>query len=199
MVLGFGPYSAGPYSAGPLRLIQQIDRGRRLVTLTSTAILIPERRTDEGLLIKSVGAAWIEVASILGDDWSAAFQIDDRKWEEILAGALEKEGFNVTLTPPRKDHGRDVIARKGGVGSMRMLGSMKAYAPDRVVGRDHVHEVLGVVETERATKGMIVTTSDFAPQLLDAPGLAAAIPDRLELMNGVQLQGWLRRLTSSST
>jgi restriction system protein len=59
--------------------------------------------------------------------------------------------------------------------------------------------VLGVVETERATKGMIVTTSDFAPQLLDAPGLAAAIPDRLELMNGVQLQGWLRRLTSSST
>jgi len=199
MVLGFGPIGASPIGAGPQHLIQQIDRGRRLVTLTSTAILIPERRTDEGLLIKSVGKAWIDVARILGDDWSAAFEIDDRQWEEMLAGALKKEGFDVTLTPPRKDHGRDVIARKGGVGSMRMLGSMKAYAPGRVVGRDHVHEVLGVVEAERATKGMIVTTSDFAPQLLDAPRLAELIPDRLELVNGRQLQEWLGKLTSSST
>jgi restriction system protein len=82
---------------------------------------------------------------------------------------------------------------------MRMLGSMKAYGPDHLVPREHVHEVLGVVETERATKGMIVTTSDFAPELFDAPGLAAVIPNRLELMNGIQLQEWLRGLTSRST
>jgi restriction system protein len=198
MALGVGALGESPLGGQP-HLVQQIDRGRRLVTLTSTAILIPERQTNEGVLVKSVGAAWVEIARILGDDWSAAFQIDNRRWEEILAGALEKEGFSVTLTPRRKDHGRDVIARKGGIGSMRMLGSMKAYASDRVVDRDHVHEVLGVVDAERATKGMIVTTSDFAPQLRDAPGVAAAIPDRLELINGGELQGWLKRLTSSST
>ena len=76
---------------------------------------------------------------------------------------------------------------------------MKAYAPDNFVTREHVDAVLGIVDRERATKGMIVTTSDFAPWLLDAPGLATAIPDRLELMNGAQLQEWLRRLTSGST
>jgi restriction system protein len=197
-MLGFGPLGAHPLGAGP-PIVEQIDRGRRLVTLTSTAILIPDRPTDEGLLIRSVGAAWIEIARTLGNDWSDAFKIDPRRWEEILAGALDKEGFNVTLTPRSKDHGRDVIARKGGVGSMRILGSMKAYAPDRVVGRDHVHEVLGVVTAEGATKGMIVTTSEFAPQLRDVPGLAAAIPDRLELINGEQLQEWLKRLTTSSS
>jgi restriction system protein len=76
---------------------------------------------------------------------------------------------------------------------------MKAYAPDRVVTREHVHEMLGVVHAEGATKGIIATTSDFAPKLLDAPGLGASIPYRLELLNGVQLQDWLTRLMSDGT
>jgi restriction system protein len=168
-------------------------------SLSTTAILTPAGHSSEGLLVKSYGAAWVEIVSLLQNNWTAAFHIEPRQWEEILAGALHKEGFTVTLTPRSKDHGRDVIAEKSGVGSMRMLGSMKAYGPDHLVPREHVHEVLGVVDTERATKGMIVTTSDFAPELFDAPGLAAAIPNRLELMNGVQLQEWLRGLTSRST
>ena len=165
----------------------QIDEGRKLVSLSTTAILIPAGHSSEGLLVKSHGAAWVEIVNVLGNNWTAAFQIEPRQWEEILAGALHKEGFNVTLTSRSGDHGRDVIAEKSGVGCMRMLGSMKAYAPDHLVSREHVHEILGVVEAERATKGMIVTTSDFAPKLFDAPGLAAAVPHRLELMNGLQL------------
>jgi hypothetical protein len=62
---GFSPLGAHPLGAGP-PIVEQIDRGRRLVTLTSTAILIPDRPTDEGLLIRSVGAAWIEIARTLG-------------------------------------------------------------------------------------------------------------------------------------
>lgn len=199
MVLGFG--ALGEFALGevPGAYLEQIDRGRKLVSLTSTAILIPERQTSEGLLIKSYGAAWIAIARELGNDWTKAFEIDPRRWEEILAGALDKEGFEVTLTDRTGDHGRDVIARRAGIGSMRMLGSMKAYAPDRVVDRAHVDEVLGVVGREGATKGMIATTSNFAPRLLEAPGLAAAIPDRLELIDGVKLQEWLRGLTSPST
>jgi restriction system protein len=179
--------------------IGQVDQGRKLVSLSTSAILIPAGQNTEGLLVKSCGAAWVEIASFLGNNWTAAYDVDARKWEEILAGALHKEGFSVTLTPRSKDHGRDVIAEKSGVGCIRMLGSMKAYAPDHLVSREHVHEVLGVVEAERATKGMIVTTSDFAPQLFDAPGLAALIPNRLELKNGVELQDWLKQLTSTST
>jgi restriction system protein len=177
----------------------QIERGRKLVTLTSTAILIPDNQTAEGLLIKSYGAAWMEIVHRLGDDWTAAYQIETRTWEEVLAGALHIEGFKVTLTPRSGDHGRDVIAEKGGIGSMRLLGSMKAYGPDHRVSREHVHEMLGVVTAERATKGMIVTTSDFAPQIFDSPGLEASARYRLELMNGSQLQCWLKQLRSSST
>jgi restriction system protein len=183
----------------PLVIRDQIDRVRNLATLTSTAILIPESQTAHGLLVKSYGTTWVEVARYLGNDWSVISQIEPRTWEEILAGALHKEGFKVTLTPRSGDHGRDVIAEKGGVGSMRLVGSMKAYGPNHLVTREHVHEMLGVVNAERATKGMIVTTSDFAPRILEAPGLQNEVPYRLELMNGAQLQVWLKQLTSSST
>jgi hypothetical protein len=43
------------------------------------------------------------------------------------------------------------------------------------------------------------TKSDFAPRLLDAKGLAAAVPNRLEHIDGGQVQQWLKHLTSSST
>lgn len=177
----------------------QIERGRELVSLNSTAILVPGSASAEGLLVKSYGAAWIEVARHLGNDWTAAFKIEPRTWEEILAGALDKEGFKVTLTPRSGDYGRDVIAERSGIGSMRLIGSMKAYGPDHVVPREHIHEMLGIVNAEHATKGMIVTTSDFAPRIFEAPGLQDAARHRLELYNGTQLQDWLRRLTATSS
>jgi hypothetical protein len=30
---------------------------------------------------------WLEVATMLGNDWGLAFQISPEKWEEIIAGA----------------------------------------------------------------------------------------------------------------
>ena len=79
-------------------------------------------------------------------------------------------------------------------------------SPESAVGvevvnetREHVHELFGVVSTDLgATKGIIATTSDFAPQLLTDPGLAKAIPYRLQLLNGVQLQDWLNELVNKA-
>ena len=55
---------------------------------------------------------------------------------------------------------------------------------------------MGVVSVDlSASKGILTTTSDFAPKLLDDPGLKLAVPHRIELMNGVQLQKWLSDLS----
>lgn len=195
-MLGFGPLGSMPLGGGAMPILQQIDKGRRIASLTIGGLIIPERQEAEGVLVKSYAAAWVEITRYLGDDWSLAFKIDSRAWEELLAGAFDKEGFKVTLTPRCGDHGRDVIALKDGVGCMRILGSMKAFGPDHLVTREHVHEMLGVVTAEGATKGIIATTSDFAPRILDAPGPAACVPYRLELMNGGQLQKWLKELAT---
>jgi restriction system protein len=193
---GFGPVASMPVGGGPMPIVQQIDKGRRIASLTVAGLIIPAGREAEGTLVKSYAAAWVEIVRYLGDDWKLAFTIDSRSWEELLAGAFDKGGYKVTLTPRSGDHGRDVIAVKDGVGCMRILGSMKAFGPDHLVTREHVHEMLGVVNAEGATKGIIATTSDFAPRILDAPGLAASIPYRLELMNGDQLQKWLKELAT---
>jgi restriction system protein len=72
---------------------------------------------------------------------------------------------------------------------------MKAYKPNHLVTREHVSEMFGVISADfGATKGIIATTSDFAPKLRDDPGLAKTIPYRLELMNGTELQAWLKQL-----
>jgi len=47
-------------------------------------------------------------------------------WEEIIAGAYKKAGFDeVTLTPRSGDLGRDVIAIKKGLGSVRVIDQVK--------------------------------------------------------------------------
>jgi restriction system protein len=176
-------------------LFEQIERGRLVASLTIGAVIVPDRQEAEGVLLKSCANLWLEVVRHLGADWSLAFTINPRVWEELLAGAFVRDGFRVTLTPRSGDRGRDVIAIKDGFGSVRILGSMKAYGPDHLVTREHVHEMLGVITADQgATKGIIATTSDFAPKVLADDGLRRSVPYRLELLNGIRLQQWLKKL-----
>ena len=52
------------------------------------------------------------------------------KWEEMIAGAYSRAGFDeVILTPRSGDYGRDVIAIRKGIGCIKIIGSVKAYKP----------------------------------------------------------------------
>lgn len=200
MIGGFGRMGAGfgrlSVSGSRKKAITSLNNATNVASIMLNGLIVPDQQTSEGLLIKSYASVWIEIAQRLGEDWALAFQLSDRQWEEMLAGAMSAEGYEVTLTPRSGDHGRDVIAVKGGVGCLRILGSMKAYAPHRLVERAHVHEMLGVLNTEaNVSKGIIATTSDFAPRIEEAPGMKQVLPYRLELINGLSLQKWLADLS----
>jgi len=190
---GFGAFGESAYGDLPDDLAFE----RRQATVVLESIIATDRKTSEGVLIQATGAVWLEIAKRLGDDWSIALQIPPDKWEEIVAGAFKKFGYDeVTLTPRSADHGRDVIAVKSGVGSIRILGSVKAYKPGHLVTKEQVHALAGVVSLDpNASKGLLATTSDFAPRLMDDVRLKEATPHRIELMNGAQLQNWLRELS----
>jgi restriction system protein len=150
-----------------------------------SGIIIPERHTQEGILVKATSRVWNEIVQALGNDWTVAYQIPPDKWEEIVAGAFDKERYKVTLTPRSGDFGRDVIAIKDGVGCVKIIGSVERYAPGHLVSYDHIRALLGVLSGERdASKGIITTTSDFPPRVKDDPYIGPFIPTRLELMNG---------------
>jgi restriction system protein len=170
-------------------------------TLSVSSIIIPERSTEEGVLVKATSQVWVEIVQALGTDWTLAYQLPPEKWEEIVAGAFKKAKYDeVTLTPRSGDHGRDVIAIKRGIGCVKIIGSVKRYAPGNLVEYDDIRALLGVLSGERdASKGIITTTSDFPPRVNEDPFIAPFLPTRLELMNGEALQNGKRRLAFKAT
>jgi restriction system protein len=169
-----------------------------LITL-ERGLLVPERKVAEGKLIASTTTVWTEIVRHLGNNWALAMQLSPRQWEEIIAGAFKKAGYDeVILTPASADKGRDVIAIKKGVGSIKIIGSVKAYKPDHLVTHDDVRALLGVLAAEPdASKGIVTTTSGFAPQIMSSPQISRFLPTRLELVDGEGLQKWLTSLSDA--
>jgi restriction system protein len=187
-----------PDSWETMSLLLLFNTQAQNATLSVSGIIIPERSTAEGILVKSTSLVWTEIVEVLGNDWSVAYQIAPERWEEIVAGAFKKAQYEVTLTPRSGDHGRDVVAIKRGVGCVKIIGSVKRYTPGNLVGYDDIRALLGVLSGERdASKGIITTTSDFPPRVNEDPFIAPFIPTRLELMNGKALQKWLRELAAN--
>ncbi len=172
-------------------------------SLVMQTVVVTGERSSEGQLIKAVAVPWFEIVKLLQADPAAAFQIPPRKWEEIIAGAYKQAGFDeVTLTPSSRDFGRDVIAIKRGLGSIRVIDQVKAYKPDHLVTANDVRALMGVLPTDTASKGFLTTTSDFAPRLREDPLISPYIPSRLELIDGRMLLERLQNLaglTSTSS
>lgn len=155
----------------------------------------------DGQLIEAVAIPWFEILKQLGQDPDFLFKVPWRKLEEIVAGAYVQAGWpEVVLTPRSGDRGRDVIASKPGVCSIRIVDQIKAYRKGHVVTADEVRSMLGVLEVDRnVSKGLVTTTSRFAPGIEDDSGLRAFMPYRLELKDGNELRRWLFTLMSGAT
>lgn len=159
--------------------------------LLQTVVVVGDK-TSEGRLIEAVTLPWLDIIERLKNDPTLAYQIPPRMWEEIVAGAYKKAGFDeVTLTPSSGDLGRDIIAVKRGLGSVRIIDQVKAYKAGHLVTANDVRALMGVLQGDRASKGFLTTTSDFAPKIREDPLIRPFIPSQLELINGPML---LKRL-----
>jgi restriction system protein len=169
------------------------------VGLLLKAVVIPGERTSEGTIIQAIALPWLEIIEYLSKDWKVAYQLPPEKWEEIIAGAYKKAGFEeVTLTPRSGDRGRDVIAVKEAIGKIRVIDQVKAYKPSLLVKANDVRAMIGVLQTDGAAKGFVTTTSDFAPRIKSDPTITPYIPSRLELINGQTLLGRLLEIANLS-
>src|SRR6266704_1871942 len=115
----FGARSIAPHLGSVQAVLE--ERNNALLdspSLLMKAVIVPGDRTPEGELVEAVTVPWFEIIELLNRDPALAFQLDPRKWEEMIAGAYERAGFDeVTLTPRSGDLGRDVIAVKRGIGT----------------------------------------------------------------------------------
>ena len=190
------------FQTGPPRAVSLPTNGGPELLLMAELIHRGDR-TKEGELVKAGAIPWLEIVDHLRRDpqFLAEFARQPRKFEEFLAATYSRAGFDeVTLTPQRGDGGRDLIAVKHGFGAVRFLEQAKAYSPGHVVTHEEVRAMYGVLSADpNASKGLVTTTSTFAPGILKPDNeFAKFMPHRLELKDGSALIKWLEEVRGLS-
>lgn len=120
-------------------------------------------------------------------------EMHPRKFEELVAAIFKNNGFRVELTPATRDGGVDIIAVEDSIitGESVHLVECKRYAESQRVGIGVVQRLLGVVTQMQATKGIIVTTSYFTQDAIEA---ALNTKHTLTLRDYNVLVNWLKTI-----
>jgi len=156
----------------------------KMHSITPVAPIMNVRREDERF-IESYG-----VADRLHEGYNLA-AMDWEDFEHLIREIFEKEfssaGGEVRVTQASRDGGVDAVAFdpdpiRGG----KIVIQAKRYA--YTVGVSAVRDLYGTLLNEGATKGILVTTSDYGP---DAYEFASAKP--ITLLNGSNLLHLLRK------
>ncbi|HYV94993.1 MAG TPA: restriction endonuclease [Chitinophagales bacterium] len=121
--------------------------------------------------------------------------LTSEEFEKFIAELLRREGMEVQLTGRSRDGGRDILAwSQTSIGRSLCLVECKKYQASRKVDVRMVRALYGILELERATKGMIVTSSDFTGP---ARKLEASLKNRIVLLNYGEVVKWSRKVTHS--
>ncbi len=115
--------------------------------------------------------------------------IDRRRFEEVVAEFFDGFGYFVEMTARTRDGGRDIIAigLKDQIHTKYLI-ECERPDPGHPIGVGFVRQLLGVVEDERAIKGLLVATTYFSS---DARALEGRNEWRLELKDYEQLLDWI--------
>ncbi|TVL96614.1 MAG: hypothetical protein CV087_23545 [Candidatus Brocadia sp. WS118] len=96
-------------------------------------------------------------------------ELNWRDFEKLIAILLEREGWNIQLTRGSKDGGIDVIAtiENPEIGLIKSLWQAKKYGIKNKVQIRAVRELSAIIDSQKATKGIIVTTSHLTKGAID--------------------------------
>jgi len=121
----------------------------------------------------------------------AVHQLTPRGFEELVARIFDDLGYEVTLTPQRRDGGADIYAiKRDDLGTLLFVVECKKYAPDRPVGVCHVRSLYGVKNMVNASAAILVATSFFTKP---AKAFQESRRYELSLKDYDAVKRWLRR------
>ncbi|MDK2889759.1 MAG: restriction system protein [Methanoculleus sp.] len=87
-------------------------------------------------------------------------KFSSREFEHLVESLYHAMGYQTILTKEVRDGGRDIIARQTELGK-RETALIECKNWRKVVGVDRVRSLLGVVTDEKASRGVVVTSSRF--------------------------------------
>jgi restriction system protein len=146
------------------------------------AVLERGERTTDGDVILAVTTPWFEIVEAIDKDPGVVHQLSWQTWEDLIAGAYKREGFEVIKRPRSNDHGIDIIAIKPGMVSVKVFDQVKHYKPGLRVRANDVLAMIGLLQAQpNVSMGVITTTSDFAPGVYKRPDIQQLVPHRILL------------------
>lgn len=118
-------------------------------------------------------------------------EMDWREFEKLIGELLESQGWTVTVMRGTKDGGIDVLSERqdSELGTLRAIWQAKKYGPGKKVTLNHLRELSAVVERERVTKGILVTTSSFTGGAIQ---WVQSDKYRLDAKDGKFVEKWVR-------
>ena len=113
------------------------------------------------------------------------YEITPRQFEELVCELFERKGYNVRLTKQTRDGGKDIIILNNSIlGDLMIYAECKRYSQKHPVNVGLVRELYGTIEADRATAGIMVTTSYFSK---DARRFQEKIKGRMNLIDYSEL------------
>ncbi|MGF7078920.1 restriction endonuclease [Mucilaginibacter sp. UYCu711] len=129
----------------------------------------------------------------IGRKPEAIRHLTPRQFEELVAELYEERGYHVQLTQQTRDGGKDlIIMNRSDIGNFMIYAECKHYAPNRPVGVSVVSDLVGRMSADRATAGMVITSSYFSP---DAKVFQSKFEHQMSLIDFVTLSAWMKTKT----
>lgn len=118
------------------------------------------------------------------------YELNPRKFEELIASILQDLGFSVELTKATRDGGRDIIASiRTKVTTLLTYVECKRYSPDNKIDVGLIRQVIGVHAIHKPAKSIIVTTSFFTKNAIKE---AKTFEHQLDLKDFNDIKQWLQ-------
>lgn len=173
--------------ANAAAMFQPSSQGTRMFELPP-GILVPATRIE----LANVNEALVRYLTAHPDSLHRLAPYD---FEGLVAEIFRDLGYDVVQTPRSRDGGFDIRAvRKDSVGTLLYLVECKRHARDYPVGVEVVRRLYGVTAAERATCGVLATTSTFTRP---AQEYAKKVEYRVSLRDYNDLMQWLQQYPTS--
>lgn len=106
-----------------------------------------------------------ELIEYLANNPEQLYEVDPRKFEEIIAHIFSNNNFTVDLTEKTRDGGRDIIAIRSDLGvRSKYIIECKRYARNNPISVGLVRNLFGVQQQEGANKSILAATSRFTKE-----------------------------------
>jgi hypothetical protein len=136
-----------------------------------------------------------QISLRLPSDPNALLKIKAREFEHLVAELMVKAGYSVELTKQTRDGGVDIYALKSDAfGRFLTIVDCKKYAKHRTIGPSLVRTLYGTLNINKASHGIIATTTTFTNGALS---LAEEYAFRISLKDHDDILSWIQLSTKS--